>query len=70
MERHTVLADLNKCFLPLDFSKKIGEKSGRLEGCLKGMLCADTDRRLSCKAVRECMESLLEDTTKAAPPTQ
>jgi translation initiation factor 2-alpha kinase 3 len=65
MERHTVLTALNKGVLPQDFSDSTGEKSGRLEACLRGMLCADAERRLSCKSVRECMEGLVEDAARA-----
>lgn len=61
MERHTVLTDLNKGVLPQNFSDLVGERSGRLEDCLRGMLCADAQKRLSCKSVRKCMEGLLED---------
>ncbi|KAI9876385.1 MAG: hypothetical protein M1830_006622 [Pleopsidium flavum] len=70
MERHAVLANLNKCLLPLDFSEKVGENSGRLEECLRGMLSADAAKRFSCKIVRECMEKLHEDVAKATPSTQ
>ncbi len=61
MERHTVLKDVTRCILPSGFSEQIGERSGTLENCLKGMLCADAEKRLSCEAVRECIENLLED---------
>ena len=61
MERHTVLANLNKGVLPQNFSKLVGEQSGRLEDCLRGMLCADAHKRLSCKNVRKAMEDLVEE---------
>ena len=64
MERHTVLTDLNKGVLPPNFSELIGEKSGRLEGCLRGMLCADAQKRLSCKSVRTCIEELLDNAAR------
>ncbi|MCJ1366125.1 hypothetical protein MMC16_005250 [Acarospora aff. strigata] len=63
MERHTVLANLNKGVFPSNFSYRIGDTSGGLEECLRAMLCADAGMRLSCKAVRERMERLIEDTT-------
>lgn len=65
MERHTVLTGLNKGVLPPDFSQSVGEKSGRLEDCLKRMLCGDGQKRLSCKSVRKCIEGLLEDAAMA-----
>ena len=64
MERHNVLTDLNKGILPPNFSALVGEKSGRLEDCLRGMLCADAHKRLSCKSLRRRMESLLEDAAR------
>lgn len=70
MERHSVLADLNRCVLPPGFSETIGDNSGRIEHCLKGMLCPDTEKRIGCKNVRECMESFLEDTESREPSPQ
>ncbi|KZF23170.1 kinase-like protein [Xylona heveae TC161] len=61
MERHECLAKLNKGILPANFSYNIGEKTGRLENCIRGMLRDDPAQRYSCKEVKRCFEALLSE---------
>ncbi|KAI9836633.1 MAG: hypothetical protein M1819_001267 [Sarea resinae] len=59
MERHETLSRLVKGHFPPNFSAKVGESTGRLESCIRGMLALDPRARMACCQVRRCLEELL-----------
>ena len=66
MERHTVLTALGEGVLPADLSRRLGDASGGLEKCIRGMVETDERQRWSCRAARECIERALSELSEVA----
>ncbi|OCK86444.1 kinase-like protein [Lepidopterella palustris CBS 459.81] len=60
MERYTLLRELKLENLPSGFATAIGECGADIEALIKGMICADETKRLTCKEVKEKLATIIE----------
>ena len=59
MERYKTLSELKSGQLPENFASTMGECGLDIEECIRGMICGDERRRLSCREVKERLTKII-----------